>query len=86
MYPIVDEWAMFFMDLMQEFQEKHNTTNFDEDIKKKKITPTWKKCEKVEIKLVEFLVTKLFEAEFFKFVALCFVHHDTDFLKYVQQV
>ena len=44
MQPIVDEWALFFMDLMREFQAKHNcnTNNFDEAIEKEKMTPTWK--------------------------------------------
>ena len=53
MQPIVDVWALFFMDLMQEFQAKHNTTNFDEAVKKKKWTPG-EKCMKVKGNLSNF--------------------------------
>ena len=46
MQPIIDKWALFFTDSMREFQRKHNTTTFDEAIKKKKLRPSWKNVQR----------------------------------------
>ena len=73
---------------MEVYQAKTNvnTTKFEDVLKKKGLTPSWKQTYKDRMSLFEFLSEQLFGVEIFKFVGFCFCFYGNEFLQKVENL